>query len=81
MHYLQDEYRALLVKVKFDDTTAQFSRSLQKGNPGLDQQSTSNVRVAAELSGIAAVTKRHIDWLHSPVTKYFSHIMFDNPLR
>ena len=54
IHYLQDEYSALLVKGKFDDSTAQLFRSLQKGNSGFDQQSINNVRIAAELSSIAA---------------------------
>lgn len=54
IRYLQDEYSALLVKGKFDDSTAQLFRSLQKGNSGFDTQSINNVRIAAELSSIAA---------------------------
>ena len=54
IHYLQDEYSALLVKEMFDDSTARLFLSLQKGNSGFDQQSINNVRIAAELSGIAA---------------------------
>ena len=53
INYLQDEYAALLVKGKFDDSTAQFFRSLQKANSGFDNQSINNVRIAAELTGIS----------------------------
>ena len=52
INYLQDEYAALLVKGKFDDSTAQFFRSLQKANSGFDSQSINNVRIAAELTSI-----------------------------
>ena len=55
INYLQDEYAAaLLVKGKFDDSTAQFFRSLQKANSGFDSQSINNVRIAAELTSISA---------------------------
>ena len=54
INYLQDEYAALLVKGKFDDSTAQFFRSLQKANSGFDSQSINNVKIAAELTSILA---------------------------
>ena len=50
--YLQEEYAALLVKGKFDDSTAQLFRSLQRNNSGFDQECIQNVRIAAELSSI-----------------------------
>ena len=51
--YLQEEYSALLVKGKFDDSTAHLFRALQKGNSGFDASCLQNVRVAAELSSIS----------------------------
>ena len=53
LKYLQDEYAALLVKGRFDNTTSQLFRSLQKNTSGFDEASLQNVRVAAELSSIA----------------------------
>ena len=51
--FLQDEFAALLVKGRFDNTTSQLFRSLQKNNSGFDEESLHNVRVAAELSSIS----------------------------
>lgn len=42
------------MKGKFDDSTAQLFRSLQKGNSGFDHRSINNVRLAAELSSISS---------------------------
>lgn len=52
IQYLQEEYAALLVKGRFDDSTAQLFKSLQKGNSGFDSRAINNVRIAAELSSI-----------------------------
>ena len=53
LKFLQDEYAALLVKGRFDNSTSQLFRSLQRHNSGFDTQSLQNVRVAAELSSIS----------------------------
>ena len=52
INFLQDEFSALLVKGRFDNSTAQLFRSLQKGNSGFDSRSIGNVRIAAELSSL-----------------------------
>ena len=54
INYLQDKYDAFLVKGKFDDSTVQFFRSLQKANSGFDSQSINNVRIAAVLTSTSA---------------------------
>ena len=41
------------MKGRFDNTTSQLFRSLQKNNSGFDEESLHNVRVAAELSSIS----------------------------
>jgi hypothetical protein len=53
IRYLQDEFAALLVKGRFDQTTAQYFRSLQRNNSAFDSQSLQNVRIAAELSSVS----------------------------
>lgn len=52
IQYLQEEYSTLLVKGRFDDSTAQLFRALQKGNSGFDTKAINNVRIAAELTSI-----------------------------
>ena len=76
IHCLQDEYSALLVKGKFDDSTAQLFRSLQKGNSGFDQQSINNVRIAAELSSIAARNAQSPRGTFRSVYRYQSNSAF-----
>ena len=53
IRYLQDEFAALLVKGRFDQTTAQYFRSLQRNNSAFDSQSLQNVRITAELSSVS----------------------------
>lgn len=52
IRYLQDEFAALLVKGRFDNSTSQLFRALQRDNSGFDSQSLQNVRIAAELASI-----------------------------
>jgi hypothetical protein len=44
---------ALLIKGRFDQTTAQYFRSLQRNNSAFDSQSLQNVRITAELSSVS----------------------------
>ena len=59
LQYTQEEYATLLVKGRFDQSTATIFKSLQKGNSGFDNKSIQNVRIATELSSIYRPTARH----------------------
>ena len=49
LHYLQDEYATLVVKSRFDPTTSQFFRSLQRHTSGLNPAVLKNLQVAASI--------------------------------
>ena len=51
LRHLQDEYATLVVKSRFNRTTSQFFRSLQRHTSGLNPAALKNLQIAASISG------------------------------
>ena len=56
--YLRDEYANLIVQSKFDKSTSQTFRALQKNTSGLNAQALQNLKLASAISASASAPAR-----------------------
>ena len=56
--YLRDEYANLIVQSKFDKSTSQTFRALQKNTSGLNPQALQNLKLASAISASASVPSK-----------------------